>query len=34
MTQADYKEGSKIDCIMKDLLNKISINNKIEEYSK
>ena len=34
MTEADYKEGSKIDCIMKDLLNKISINNKIEEYSK
>ena len=34
ITPADYKEGSKIDCIMKDLLNKIAINNKIENYSK
>ena len=34
MTPADYKEDSKIECIMKDLLNKIAINNKIEEYSK
>ena len=34
MTAADYKDGSKIDCIMKDLLNKIAINNKIENYSK
>lgn len=31
---ADYKEGSKIDCIVKDLLKKVAINNKIEEYSK
>lgn len=34
ITPADYKENSKIDCIIKDLLNKIAINNKIEEYSK
>ena len=34
MTKADYSEGSKIDNIMKDILNKIAINNKIDEYSK
>lgn len=34
ITPADYKEGSKIDFIIKDLLNKIAIDNKIEEYSK
>ena len=34
ITPADYRENSKIDCIIKDLLNKIAINNKIEEYSK
>ena len=34
MTAADYKEGSKLDCIIKDLLNKIAIDNKIECYSK
>lgn len=31
---ADYKEDSKIDCIIKDLLKKVAINNKIENYSK
>ena len=34
MTPADYRDGSEIDCIIKDLLNKIAINNKIESYSK
>lgn len=34
ITKAEYTEGSKIDSIMKDILNKIAINNKIEEYSK
>ena len=34
ITKADYTEGSKIDSIMKDILKKIAINNKIEEYSK
>lgn len=34
ITKADYRENSKIDNIMKDILNKIAINNKIEEYSK
>jgi len=31
---ADYREGSKIDNILKDLIKKIALNNKIEEYSK
>ena len=31
---ADYTENSKIDLIIKDLLTKISLNNKIETYSK
>lgn len=34
ITKADYTENSKIDNIMKDILNKIAINNKIDEYSK
>ena len=34
ITAADYKENSKMDCIIKDLLNKIAINNKIENYTK
>ena len=34
MSEANYSEGSRIDSIIKDLLNKISINNKIEEYSR
>lgn len=31
---ADYKENSKIDIIIKDLLARIALNNKIETYSK
>lgn len=31
---ANYKEGSKIDSIIKDLIKKVALNNKIEEYSK
>lgn len=31
---ADYSENSKIDLIIKDLLQKVALNNKIEEYSK
>ena len=34
MTLADYREGSEMDSIMKDLLDKIAINNKLEGYSK
>lgn len=33
ITAADYKENSGMDCIIKDLLNKIAINNKIESYT-
>jgi len=31
---ADYSENSKIDLIIKDLIKKVALNNKIEEYSK
>ena len=31
---ADYRENSKIDLIIKDLIKKVALNNKIEEYSK
>lgn len=31
---ADYRENSKIDLIVKDLIKKIALSNKIEEYSK
>ena len=34
MTPAIYNEGSEMDCIMKDLLNKIAIKNKLDSYSK
>lgn len=34
MTLADYRDGSEMDSIIKDLLNKIAINNKLESYSK
>lgn len=34
IAKADYTENSKIDCIIKDLIDKIALNNKIEEYSK
>lgn len=31
---ADYRENSKVDNIVKDILNKIALNNKLDEYSK
>ena len=31
---ADYREDSRIECIIKDLLKKIAIDNKIDSYSK
>ena len=34
MTLADYRDGSEMDSIIKDLLDKIAINNKLESYSK
>ena len=34
IAKADYSENSKIELIMKDLIKKVALNNKIEEYSK
>lgn len=34
IARADYEDGTKIDCIIKDLLARIALNNKIESYSK
>ena len=31
---ADYRENTRIESIIKDLLKKVYLNNKIEEYSK
>lgn len=31
---ADYKKNSKMESILKDLIQKVALNNKIEEYSK